>query len=521
VIVTSGELLRVRGEVEYQVLPLADADAIELFSQLSGGAPGPPVAELCRRLDNMPLALELAAARTKTLTPEQILDRLGNRLDLFKGGRDAEERQATLRGTIEWSHDLLDADEQRLFARLGVFAGGCTVETCEQICDPDLDTLQSLVEKSLVRHTEDRFWMLETIRDYAIERLDASGEGTALRERHAWCFLEMVERVEPELSSERQAFWLDALERDYANVRSALAWFTESGEAESSLRLAGALRPFWFRRGYLREGRRWLDEVLAMPAARSAARAKALATAGLLAALQSDWPETKRWSQAGYEASLDVGEPRYAAWSLMTLGRTALAEGESERAIALFEEAGRYGQEAGDASETMPLVPFNLGYLALSRRDFDDARRQFEQAVERFGHDRYGLARSLAALGSVELNQGPDDDAIATLQRSIEASREVGDRDDLAWALELIGVAHSRSDPLRAVRLLGAAELLRETLGGRLDGLELDLHEQALAALSAIDDEARAAAWEEGRRLSPNEAVGVRARGKKCARSFV
>ena len=164
VLATSREPLRVRGEVEYEVLPLADPEAVELFCLRSGLETDAEVEQLCRRLDNMPLALELAAARTKTLTPAQILERLDQRLDLFRGGRDAEERQRTLRGTIEWSHDLLEAEEQLLFARLGVFAGGCTFEAAETVADADLDTLQSLVEKSLVRHTGDRFWMLETIR---------------------------------------------------------------------------------------------------------------------------------------------------------------------------------------------------------------------------------------------------------------------------------------------------------------------------------------------------------------------
>ena len=162
------------------MLPLADPDAVELFCLRAGIEASAAVEELCRRLDDMPLALELAAARTKALTPEQILARLGERLDLFKGGRDAEERQKTLRATIEWSHDLLSPEEQRLFARLGVFVGGCTLDAAEAVADADLDTLQSLVEKSLVRRTDDRFWMLETIREYAVERLDERADaGTA------------------------------------------------------------------------------------------------------------------------------------------------------------------------------------------------------------------------------------------------------------------------------------------------------------------------------------------------------
>jgi tetratricopeptide (TPR) repeat protein len=321
-------------------------------------------------------------------------------------------------------------------------------------------------------------------------------------------FLELAERIEPELATDRQALWLDTLERDYANMRSALVWFVETDEVDLGLRLSGALRPFWFRRGYLNEGRRWLDEVLAAPAEPTAAKAKAFATAALLAALQSDWLETKRWSQAGYELSLEVGEPRYAAWSLMTLGRAVLAEGDAERAVELYEEAEVRGLEAGDETETLPMVPFNLGYIALSRGELDEARAQLERAVERFGADRYGVARSLAALGSVAINQGRVDEAVVTLRKSIEVSSEVGDKDDVAWALELLGVAYSASDPERSARLLGAAQALRETLGGRLDGKELELHEQALDALTELEDEVRAAAWAAGHSLQFDDAVG-------------
>jgi predicted ATPase/class 3 adenylate cyclase len=184
-LVTSRELLRVQAETDYPVPPLAAREAVELFCVRAQLDPGSTIAELCVRLDNLPLAVELAAARTRVLTPVQILDRLTQRLDLLKGGRDADPRQQTLRATIAWSHELLAADEQRLFARLAVFGGGCTLETAEQVIDTDIDTLQSLVDKSLVRHSGGRFWMLETIREYAVERLDESGEPVTIRRGHA------------------------------------------------------------------------------------------------------------------------------------------------------------------------------------------------------------------------------------------------------------------------------------------------------------------------------------------------
>ena len=195
-VVTSRELLRVHGEVEYEVLPLDGSESVDLFCLRSGLPSNDTIGELCRRLDDMPLAVELAAARTKALTPEQILGRLAQRLDLFKGGRDADPRQQTLRATIEWSYDLLPAQERLLFARLGVFAGGCTLEAAEQVSGAELDTLQSLVEKSLVRHTGDRFWMLETIRELAVERGARLADAEKLERCYGSFFLELARAAE-------------------------------------------------------------------------------------------------------------------------------------------------------------------------------------------------------------------------------------------------------------------------------------------------------------------------------------
>ncbi|MBA2462759.1 MAG: adenylate/guanylate cyclase domain-containing protein [Actinobacteria bacterium] len=237
-LVTSRELLRIQGEVDYPVPALDEAEAVELFCARSKLGRSDEVAELCRRLDNLPLAVELAAARTSVLSPAQILERLSQRLDLLKGGRDSEARQQTLRATIEWSYELLSEEEQRLFARLAVFAGGCTLEAAEQVADADLDTLQSLVEKSLVRHTQERFWMLETIREYAGERLDASEEANEVRERHATHFLTVAET-----KGVGGAFELhfDELGRDLDNFRNALMTFRRTSDSAAELRLAASL----------------------------------------------------------------------------------------------------------------------------------------------------------------------------------------------------------------------------------------------------------------------------------------
>ena len=261
-LVTSRELLRVRGEVEYPVPPLAEAEALELFRERSRLQPDETIAELCRRLDNLPLAVELAAARTSVLSPRQILERLAKRLDLLKGGRDAEARQQTLRATIAWSHELLDEPEQRLFARLAVFAGGCTLESAEQVADADLDVLQSLVDKSLVRHTDERFWMLETIREYALEQLEESGEADGLRRRHAEHYLALGEKAMAAMSRGYSGEWVERLEREHDNLRAALDHLAAAGETELVLRLTGALADFWHDAGHVAEGRRRLETAL-------------------------------------------------------------------------------------------------------------------------------------------------------------------------------------------------------------------------------------------------------------------
>src|SRR6187551_212163 len=247
-LVTSRERLRVRGEVEYPVLPLAQPEAVALFCARAGLEPDETVAELCRRLDSLPLAVELAAARTSVLSPPQILERLSQRLDLLRGGRDAEVRQTTLRATLVWSHELLDEQEKQLFARLAVFADGCTLDAAQRVADADLDTLDSLVDKSLLRHAEERFWMLETIREYALERLDDSGDGGQLRRRHAEYFLALAEEAEPDLRQESRES-LDRLEPEQDNVRAALNLFETTCEHEHVMRLAAAVWWYWSLRG--------------------------------------------------------------------------------------------------------------------------------------------------------------------------------------------------------------------------------------------------------------------------------
>jgi predicted ATPase len=269
-VVTSRELLRVQGEVEYAVPPLEQREAVELFCARSQLEPSETVAELCRRLDDMPLAVELAAARTSALTPEQILERISQRLDLLKGGRDADPRQQTLRAAIEWSYELLTPAEQELFARLSVFAGGCTLEAAEEVWDAGIDTLQSLVEKSLIRFTGGRYWMLETIREYAAHRLEQAGRRDRAQRRHAAWMVRLAGEVGASRGVDIPVRRRFAQEHD--NFRQALAWAQEEGHADVQLALIGRSWVYWWDRGNTGEGLRWVDSALTRSDVRRASR---------------------------------------------------------------------------------------------------------------------------------------------------------------------------------------------------------------------------------------------------------
>ena len=509
VIVTSRELLRVRGEVEYPVLPLAEPDAVELFSARAQIEADAAVADLCRALDDLPLAVELAAARAKVLSPAQILERLSQRLDLFKGGRDADPRQQTLRATIAWSYDLLTQDERQLFDRLGVFAGGCTLDSAEDVANADLDTLQALVEKSLLRHTGGRFWMLETIREYAVERLAESGAAPETRRRHTNHFLAIAERAAPDLWGPRQDELLEQLERDHGNFRAALSWSIEAGESEWALRLVGTLRTLWIKRGHLSEGRRAATDALALGDPPTRARAAALVTASTLATLQGDWTACKHWGSAARDLSLELDEPGLAAHSLLQLARASLGENDADQARRSFEEAVALGSKANDWP-AVAMARFNLGYVALSAGEFASARAELDAARSAFAGmgDDYGVSRSLAALGAVALHERDTGAAVPLLRESLALSSARDDPDDMAWALQLLGVAAAANDAQRAARLLGAAEALRARLGLALEGAELKLHERALTAIrTRIADAVFETAWAAGRALAREQAV--------------
>ena len=504
-LVTSRERLRLRDEVEYAVEPLPSDDAAQLFADRSGLPVDETVTALCAALDNLPLAVELAAARTDVLSPAQALDRLERRLDLFRGARDVDARQQTLRAAIQWSHELLGEEEQRLFARLAVFAGGCTLEAAEGVTDAELDVLESLVQKSLIRHAGERFWMLETIRDYGLERLGESGETDALRRRHAEWFLAFAERAEPHLEGPGQAEWLARLEDDVANIREV------AGQPDLAGRFLVALRFFWAKRGYVAEGRRAVEDLLPRLADDDPALRMALVTGSLLAVMQGDFEAAIAHGERAIELGEAAGDVRPGLEVASALGRALLSVGEEERALALFADAAERGPAIG-RSGIAAIALLNLGYVALVGGELEVADDYLRRAVDLAAScgELHAESRSLAARSAVALEGGRLEDARGLAQQSLAIAAPTHDGDNACWAIELAGCALASADPDRAARLLGAADELRMVLGGNLSGLELAQHDRALSLLAgSLEPEELTAALEEGRRLPLDDAAAA------------
>jgi tetratricopeptide (TPR) repeat protein len=431
-------LLRVRGEIEYAVTPLADLDAVDLFCTRARAAPDDTIHRLCQALDNLPLAIELAAARASVLTPAQILERLSQRLDLLKGGRDADPRQQTLRATIEWSFDLLNPDERGLFARLAVFAGGSTLEAAEQIAKAALDTLQSLVDKSLVRRTGDRFWMLETIREFAAERLQASGEASTVRQRHLAYFTELAEHWYARRYT-LESTWVPILEAETDNIRAALD--VAQGSAADEIRLAGAIAEFWRTHGRGPEARARVEAAIGRHAALDPLRARGLMYLGgfdddlssLREALElwrangdtvgeADTLETMGWvhdALGQYDAAHDTHQQSLAARS-RTLEPEAHGLGSRAGLCHIFVAQGNTSRAAAEARELLAIARRNqavyMQELALhfladcplvdgryeeSERAYRTALRYADEAglIGRATDEVLGVAMSLAGQG--------------------------------------------------------------------------------------------------------------------------
>src|SRR6266545_3144848 len=516
-LVTSRAALRLSGEQEYPVQPLGRSDAVALFVERSRGADpafrltdenSAAVEEICARLDDLPLALELAAARTKVLPPEAMLQRLDQRLDLLsRGPRDLPERHRALRDTIAWSYELLEPEEQQVFARLAAFAGGCTLESAETVCDAALDSLSVLVDDSLLERAGERLRMLETIREYAAERLELEGDAEIVRRRHAEHFLELVESDAPP----NKTGWVARLDDERDNLRAALSWSLEAEEAELALRLAAALWEYWWVRGHLAEGSRRLAEALEQGAAQSPQlRASALHAAARLATRQGDYERAAELSEQSLALWEELGDAAGTAQSLLSLGTVAAEQGERERAIELSERAAELYRESGDR-RGHALAVSNLGGIALDQGDYARAAALSEQAYGLFEafDDSEGMAFALVNQGFAALSEHDHKRALGLLREALRRLAELEFRDVIGYCFEgLAAVLAFTGEAGPAARLLGAAEALRESVGVDLAPTERATHETTAAAVrEALGEKRFSAAWRLGRDLPLDEAI--------------
>jgi non-specific serine/threonine protein kinase len=606
VLVTSRAALRLTGEQEYPVPPLAQGpvrwhpgrrlpdagalagyEAVALFAARARAVlpdfrvteeNARTVAEVCARLDGLPLAIELAAARAKVLPPPVLLARLSRRLTLLTGGaRDAPVRQQTLRATLDWSHALLAPAEQGLFARLGVFAGGCTLEAAEAVGAGEglpagdvLEGLTSLVDKSLLGRApavaveggaprpaplpgslartpagrlvqpewEPRFRMLETVREYALERLEASGEAGAVRDRHAAHYVELARRAAPELRGCAEAAWCDRLEAEHANLRAALDWCQEraggdgarSGEgaraATAGLAAGGALWRFWLVRGHLHEGVRRLDALLALPApaepSRDAleARAEALFGASNLACFVGDLAGARARFEASRPLWAALGDAEGEAYVLLCLGELDLFAGAPAAARDRLGEAAAAFRRLGDRHGlAWTLFPLSLacdeaGDHAAARAGLDESL-----ALLRASGDQRGLVCALTCDGHLAEARGDLAGAWTGYRAGLALARDLGDWADAVMALEgCTRLAAAQGEWALTARLAGALSAGRETVGQGLSWLPAPWRsrgEQGLAAARrALGEIAFGAAWEEGRALSLEAAAALAGAGK-------
>jgi predicted ATPase/class 3 adenylate cyclase len=546
VLASSRESLHVVGETTYPLLTLAVPDpkqdlpvaaltqyeAVHLFRDRALAAQpvfqvnhenAAALADICHRLDGIPLALELAAARVRALSVETIAERLSDRFHLLTGGdATALPRLQTLRACLDWSYDLLTEPERALLGRLAVFAGGWTLAAAEAVgtggeVDKShvLDLLTYLVQKSLVEFDAEggRYRLLETVRQYAGERLEESGGGEAARERHRDYFLALAEEAEPKLTGPEQTEWLQRLEEEHENLRASLEWsFVEVGSG-GGLRLCGALHRFWETRGHLSEGRDSCLRVLGKAGVkeRMPERAKALNTAGVLAQHQGDYPAARAQLEESLAIRRELGDRRGIAGSLGNLGNVAKDQSDFASARALLEECLAIQRELGGRWGIGRSLN-NLAVIVYEQGDFASARSLYEEslAILRELGDRSGIAVALGNLGSVRFEQRDYPAARALYEESLAIRRELGDRFGIAVALEeLATLVAALGGSLHAARIWSAAERLRAEISSPLPPNERPRYDGTVAKARAAlnDDAAFDSAWQEGRALTLEQAI--------------
>jgi DNA-binding CsgD family transcriptional regulator/tetratricopeptide (TPR) repeat protein len=522
------------------------------------------VAEICRRTDGLPLAVELAAARLRHLSPRALLARLERRLPLLTGGaRDLPPRQQALRETIAWSYGLLEPAEQRVFRHLAVFVDGLTLEAAEVVCngvdDIDVDVFESLtglVDQSLLlpdASDSPRFRLLETVREYSQEQLAASGEHVEAADRHLAFYLALAEEAEPHLRASHQAVWLDRLEAEHANLRAGLVWALARGANDLALRLAGSLWRFWFFRGHFTEGRHWLEAALfASDPTCSLARAKALCGAGMLAHYQADYARAEALcteslalyrqldDQLGVASALnglaivarsmgDFGtvRARYAEAlvllrtldnaavlgnTLVYFGYAMLIEGDMEFARMLIQE-GHAAYQAVQDSSGIAFAVHAAGVLAWYDNDYLTAQRRVEKGLETFRGvgDQRSVARSLGNLGNIALGLGDHGTAAARYSEALVLFRTLGDTLFIANTLEgVVALCIATGQPRRGANLLGACDMMRERISAPVTPIEKPRLERMRADVRAqLGEPAYVSAWTDGRSMTTEQAIAA------------
>lgn len=541
ILVTSRAPLRLSSEQEYPVPPLSlppesrpggleslrTSEAVTLFLQRARAVRpdfqltrqnAEEIARICRRLDGLPLALELAAARIRTLEPSEVARRLDRSLSLLTGGaRDLPARQQTLRNAIAWSYDLLEPPLQDLFSKLGVFAGGFSLEAAEAICcDDALDQLEVLAEQSLVRTTLDQFGaryvMLNPVREYAREKLESTGAAAETLRRHAEYFLDLAERAGGELQGPSQVEWLRRLESENDNLRAVMGWALANGEDRIAARLGWALWMFWWLHGHHQEGRTSMEALLRREPA-DAERCRAVAVAGAMAVVQADHATANAWFREGIALARQIGDVECLAFCLQSLGLSCLntmewdeATSALQEALALYEQQGNLMMSAGSRT--------NLGTAAFMQGRLEEAEKHTGEglALARRLGDPLGKYFGLYTLAQVAMVRGDLGKAAGLLKEGLAVVAEVGNPTRMTYYLQTYGmVLGVTGDPLKFARLLGASEALRaKGAVPRYVYLEPppSLMEQALAAAQeALGEEGFERAREEGRSLTPQQAA--------------
>ena len=517
ILVTSRERLNLAAEQEYQVPTLVPTEALALFTararQLKPGfEPDEHVEQICRRLDGLPLAIELAAARVKVLSPEQILDRLGKSLDLLtSGARDAPERQRTLRATIEWSYELLEPRERELFARLSVFAGSVALEAAEAVAGADLNDLAALVDKSLLRQTDDaRFFMLETIREFAGERLAESSDGDAVTNRHIEYFTELVERLDPELRGHGQKLALETLDREHDNIRAGIDVADRLGLGRAEARLTGAAWYFWYVRGHLIEGVARLEHAFDDSGLDKASRAKLHEGLAVLEGVRGNHDIAREHADTGLRVRRELGEPNGILRALTNRAGLAGHEGDLDVAETLQTECADLAREVGN-EWFLALSLTNLTWIAVERGEYEQAFEQGTEAVDllrRLGDRQTEVACSIS-LAHAELGLGRRQEGLARLVEFLEQHDELGIPEANLWSLELVAGALTSEAPERSAQLYAATAAIATEVGYTLSAKYQRLRGEAAAELEEnLRPDALADAQARGWRMSMDDAVG-------------